>query len=509
MNNSDNNMHAPQSQNKTKSTESHRLHEKIITVSELLSEKDLSIPSYQRPYKWTAQNVMSLFDDIRMHSDKPAYRLGTVVLHNNTEKGVLDIVDGQQRTLTLMLALLAINTYCQNNKESGEVKSIHKVLNELPQKVQTFINRRQFKDDFSLYNLHENYKVISNIISRGDFNLEHIRFLLTRCDVVIFVLDKESEAFQFFDSQNSRGKDLFPHDLLKAFHLREFKTDDDALRIKTVDHWENLDDDRLAKLFSNHLYRIRRWSRGQSAQTFTKDDVAEFKGITLESKTLPPYTRHLAITHHYIDDYNNSVHCKIAGKPTAYPFSIDQTIINGRRFFEMVAHYDALITKYNAINNDQTSDSKQIVTLFDHALNKRASKIINTLDSYNDYQRKRKGDKLTRNIFDNALIYYIDKFGTEELSQAVELLFAWAYNVRLTNYGVGVSTIDNHATKNTGMFMRINEAILPKNVVITSIPSLKISELANNHQPNNGTNKSDSDIYTLFNSLNYIDTSGE
>ena len=502
-------MHAPQSQNKTKSTESHRLHEKIITVSELLSEKDLSIPSYQRPYKWTAQNVMSLFDDIRMHSDKPAYRLGTVVLHNNTEKGVLDIVDGQQRTLTLMLALLAINTYCQNNKESGEVKSIHKVLNELPQKVQTFINRRQFKDDFSLYNLHENYKVISNIISRGDFNLEHIRFLLTRCDVVIFVLDKESEAFQFFDSQNSRGKDLFPHDLLKAFHLREFKTDDDALRIKTVDHWENLDDDRLAKLFSNHLYRIRRWSRGQSAQTFTKDDVAEFKGITLESKTLPPYTRHLAITHHYIDDYNNSVHCKIAGKPTAYPFSIDQTIINGRRFFEMVAHYDALITKYNAINNDQTSDSKQIVTLFDHALNKRASKIINTLDSYNDYQRKRKGDKLTRNIFDNALIYYIDKFGTEELSQAVELLFAWAYNVRLTNYGVGVSTIDNHATKNTGMFMRINEAILPKNVVITSIPSLKISELANNHQPNNGTNKSDSDIYTLFNSLNYIDTSGE
>lgn len=502
-------MHAPQSQNKTKSTESHRLHEKIITVSELLSEKDLSIPSYQRPYKWTAQNVMSLFDDIRMHSDKPAYRLGTVVLHNNTEKGVLDIVDGQQRTLTLMLALLAINTYCQNNKESGEVKSIHKVLNELPQKVQTFINRRQFKDDFSLYNLHENYKVISNIISRGDFNLEHIRFLLTRCDVVIFVLDKESEAFQFFDSQNSRGKDLFPHDLLKAFHLREFKTDDDALRIKTVDHWENLDDDRLAKLFSNHLYRIRRWSRGQSAQTFTKDDVAEFKGITLESKTLPPYTRHLAITHHYIDDYNNSVHCKIAGKPTAYPFSIDQTIINGRRFFEMVAHYDALITKYNAINNDQTSDSKQIVTLFDHALNKRASKIINTLDSYNDYQRKRKGDKLTRNVFDNALIYFIDKFGTEELSQAVELLFAWAYNVRLTNYGVGVSTIDNHATKNTGMFMRINEAILPKNVVITSIPSLKISELANNHQPNNGTNKSDSDIYTLFNSLNYIDTSGE
>ncbi len=496
-------MHASQSQNETKSTESHGLHEKIITVSELLSGPRLSIPDYQRPYKWTAENVVSLFDDIRMHSDKPAYRLGTVVLHNNTEKGVLDIVDGQQRTLTLMLALLAINTYCNNNKASDDAKSIDRVLRDLPQKVQAFINKPQFKDDFSLYNLYENYKVISNIINRGDFTLKHIEFLLTRCDVVIFVLDKESEAFQFFDSQNSRGKDLFPHDLLKAFHLREFKTDDEALRIKTVDYWENLDDDRLDKLFSNHLYRIRRWSRGQSAQTFTKDDVVEFKGITLEAKTLPPYTRRLAITHHYIDDYNNGVHCKIAGSPTAYPFSIDQTIINGRRFFEMVAHYDALITKYKAINNGQASSSEHIVTLFDHALNKRASKIINTLDSYNNYQRRRKGDKLTRNVFDNALIYYIDKFGTEELPQAVELLFAWAYSIRLTSYGVGLTTIDKHATKSTGMFMRINEAILPKNVVITSIPSLKIIELATNQKP-----ESSSDVYTLFDSLNYIDTSG-
>lgn len=497
-------MHASQSQNETKSTESHGLHEKIITVSELLSEPRLSIPDYQRPYKWTAQNVMSLFDDIRMHSDKPAYRLGTVVLHSNKEDSSLDIVDGQQRTLTLMLALLAINTYYNNNKASDDAKSIDRVLRDLPQKVQAFINKPQFKDDFSLYNLYENYKVISNIINRGDFTLQHIQFLLTRCEVVIFVLDKESEAFQFFDSQNSRGKDLYPHDLLKAFHLREFKTGDEALRIKTVDYWENLDDDRLDKLFSNHLYRIRRWSRGQSAQTFTKDDVIEFKGITLESKTLPPYTRHLAITHHYIDDYNNSVHCKIAGSPTAYPFSIDQTIINGRRFFEMVAHYDALITKYKAINNGQASSSEHIVTLFDHALNKRASKIMNTLDSYNDRQRRRKGDKLTRNLFDNALIYYMDKFGTEELSHAVELLFVWAYNVRLTNYGVGLSTVDNRAANNKGMFMRINEAISPKNVVITSIPSIKVSELATNHKP-----ESNSDIYTLFNCLNYIDTSGE
>ena len=40
-------------------------------------------------------------------------------------------------------------------------------------------------------------------------------------EVIVITVDKESEAFQLFDSQNSRGKALYPHDLLKAYHLRE------------------------------------------------------------------------------------------------------------------------------------------------------------------------------------------------------------------------------------------------------------------------------------------------
>jgi hypothetical protein len=40
---------------------------------------------------------------------------------------------------------------------------------------------------------------------------------------VIINVDKVEEAFQLFDSQNTRGKELDPHDLLKAYHLREMK----------------------------------------------------------------------------------------------------------------------------------------------------------------------------------------------------------------------------------------------------------------------------------------------
>lgn len=47
------------------------LENSIIKVSQLVQ---LQIPSYQRPYKWTARNIHQLFQDIQWHSTKQAYR---------------------------------------------------------------------------------------------------------------------------------------------------------------------------------------------------------------------------------------------------------------------------------------------------------------------------------------------------------------------------------------------------------------------------------------------------
>ena len=72
------------------------------------------------------------------------------------------------------------------------------------------------------------------------------------------VIDDVSEAFQFFDSQNARGKDLEPHDLLKAYHLREMnRTSTEQERLDTVREWENMEPGKLSDLFSQYLYRIK------------------------------------------------------------------------------------------------------------------------------------------------------------------------------------------------------------------------------------------------------------
>jgi uncharacterized protein with ParB-like and HNH nuclease domain len=75
---------------------------KVIDIRTFLTNPDLQIPDYQRPYKWTDKHVNQLIDDILCHKDKSAYRLGTVVIHMESKNNATayNIVDGQQRTIT-------------------------------------------------------------------------------------------------------------------------------------------------------------------------------------------------------------------------------------------------------------------------------------------------------------------------------------------------------------------------------------------------------------------------
>ena len=69
-------------------------------------EYELSIPDYQRIYCWEDKNVLKLLDDIKDFSNKK-YHLGSVIFHKKGN-GQHDIVDGQQRLVTLSLLLLQI-----------------------------------------------------------------------------------------------------------------------------------------------------------------------------------------------------------------------------------------------------------------------------------------------------------------------------------------------------------------------------------------------------------------
>jgi len=167
----------------------------VVTIEGLFAQKNgkLKIPPYQRPYKWSQKHVSQLLDDLKHHMEKGVsrYRVGTVVLHKDDkdkDDEALHIVDGQQRTVTLCLILHALKMSKDKNPLMGDALNEHLLQNSISQR-----------------NIQNNYATITQQLPvEGKEKLK--AFILDQCEVVKVVLTDLSEAFQFFDSQNARGK---------------------------------------------------------------------------------------------------------------------------------------------------------------------------------------------------------------------------------------------------------------------------------------------------------------
>ncbi|MDG0973340.1 MAG: DUF262 domain-containing protein [Crocinitomicaceae bacterium] len=454
---------------------------KILSVSEVFTvHKNLVVPEYQRPYKWTEINVQQLIDDILLHNDVPEYRLGTIVLHKTKDKSgneILHVVDGQQRLFTLSLITHALHNEFKNQPYFRRFKHIESNLLE-----------SEIGNQYSRYNLWNNHKLIQRQVK--GFKEETIQFLFDHCKVVWVVIDDVSEAFQFFDSQNARGKDLDPHDLLKAFHLREMANNSEKERLECVADWEEMDQEELTTLFNDYLYKVRNWSKGRSARYFTKSDVHIFKGISLDNPDQYNFIKPYRINHFYTDKYNVDLDRKIDGQKASYPFQIDQIMINGKRFFEFVSYYSKIVDEIRKTHNEDDNFEKSDLLRNLRSSDSKAFKIMKELASYPG--RNRTGDQYVRNIFDCCILYYMDKFGESKLDKAIEKFFIWTYKDRLEKFSVQLATIDNRGMEANGFFRVIREAIDTKDVF---------------HKPLGATASMNAskttEIRNLFNELNY------
>lgn len=448
--------------------DTNNLKKAVVPVAKLLQYRQLRIPVYQRPYKWTPKNVQQLINDIYTFREKSAYRLGTVVIHDDHPH--YDVVDGQQRIVTLQLLVRAIIKHHSDKVRNPELKNLLDILN-------TSMVDFEFSNHLSIANILQNYRVIERAVV--SFNEELIYFLLLKCEMIQFVLCEVSEAFQFFDAQNARGKDLEPHDLLKAFHLREFSNKEEHLKSATVDAWEGMQTPELSRLFADFLFRVRSWSKLNSARFFTKNDTELFKGVNLDTLGSFNYAVPLRIAHHFVNNYNNSFERNIDNAKMEYPFQLDQPVINGRRFFEMVGHYKKVYDSYH-------KDKGKGYGLEDDDVGRR---ILDTLVSYEG--RRRIGDTYVRMIFDCALLYYIDRFGCTDINKAIEKIFIWAYKVRLGYKNVQLASVDNYVLE-SNIFRVIKDAITPDDFQAINIAPIKSIESTHTDQ-----------IESLFKELKY------
>ncbi|WP_337907714.1 DUF262 domain-containing protein [Vibrio cholerae] len=401
----------------------------VQTVGALLEQR-LAIPSYQRPYKWQPKHVNQLIDDVLTHRSKQCYRLGTVVLHKDDKATdeELNIVDGQQRLLTLTLL-------CKLLDQNGEFSAP--------------LLKQEFASDISVNNLEHNAKVIENRIA--GFNAEErkslLHFVLNKCELIEVTLYDLSEAFQFFDSQNARGKALAPHDLLKAYHLREMMdATAQAERLYHVSLWEqgvSPDDEsvNLHIIMGEFLFRLRRWLDGDYGIQFSRHNLEVFKGVNLANADYR-YVQSLLALDFAVEHYNEDLARQWDKQSKPYPFIVDQVIVNGKRFFEYIQHYKSL-------HHTLFESDKALLGDF--------------LQDHTGYKgNSRKGDVYVKNLFMCAVMAYYDKFGDIELQQAARVCFCWSYYLRLHYQKIGMDSVDGYAREPRGLLRLIGKAVHPQ-----------------------------------------------
>ena len=405
-------------------------------VGELLKKGNLRIPSYQRPYKWNRKHIRNLFYDLRDAMGKKEYQIGSVILHENDRH--LDIVDGQQRLISISLFLHLLDDL-ENYKGANQL-----------------LSAAEF-GEISCYHASENYNEWKNLTQLvGENEAKDIcNFLLENCSVSVITMPQErlSEAFQLFDSQNNRGKSLEPHDLLKAYHLRKQDSEDERI----VEKWEQFVEDKelsLKELFDKHLFRMRRWSRGETGLTnkrygsylrFTEDYIDDFKGVDL-NQNFP-----------YLELYRHIENL---------PMSITMPIIDGSKFFEYIESAHETVKNHKDFLNEQLGISNES--------EEEEQNLAYPEGMLNIYNSSKGRYLKCHNIFLNICSLFADRFGKEELSkEIVETLFIWSYYPRVKSKAIYDATVGNYVAggrfrqkEAQKLFQLLSHAVTPNDFMI-------------------------------------------
>lgn len=446
------------------------LRKNITNCEEPIKDVELCMPLYQRPYKWTARNAIQLLDDIvdAMNDNKERYRVGTLILHKSKEKEQYDIVDGQQRVITFSLLLMAL----------GEIDI-------------EFLQQEIYDNTYNKHNIANNYNALFRRVGlkseESDLDIEHNRemkrlkdFIENRCELIVVITTDVSEAFQFFDSQNARGKALYPHDLLKAYHLREMNNTSDEETERIVREWEHISQGDLASFFCDYLYRIKEWVTGNKANALSEQNIHMFKGITRSART--PYAQFYKSAYCYAEMINSSAMPFVSGTRNVNAFQLDTPIIAGKPFFEYTKHY------YSILKDIQNNNKYEGFYINDNI-------IVKTLDRY---FKTGVGNGITRLMFDTSVLLYVDRFCPETyptkeditlFEQFVVYAFIWAYSLRAQYTHLGWLSAQNYIM---GANDKINAFNMYKLIVRQDTPSSLLSALADKLNPLSKNNIKDS-----------------
>lgn len=229
------------------------------------------IPSFQRPYSWSRKEVGQLYEDITeaFLSDEDYFVGNIVIANSNRDLAHPNIIDGQQRLITLWLFAKVLSGLSSNNKlrkmltiesdngdtipkicsnvfESDDNESIMNIVKLDLSKPQQL--KKRIKNDEALMMINAKYAYRCFLEFFNNLNLERqeefITYFLNRVSLLPIELDgatieeATSRALVIFETINNRGLDLSDADILKAklYEMANSVNEDNSFKR----YWEDL-----------------------------------------------------------------------------------------------------------------------------------------------------------------------------------------------------------------------------------------------------------------------------
>lgn len=367
--------------------------EPMLSLPQLL-KKNLQIPKYQRSYSWRSSHVRDLLKDTFGRSTP--YLIGTVILHQKENKGdasQMDIVDGQQRLVTLTI-----------------------LLNELNREMSLPLLLQGEFPVASAKVIRNTCKVIRNFLS-GKTNEEKNQYLKrllaekseTEVCLLFSVLTLQGdnaldEAYTFFDSVNSKGKALTDYDLLKAHHLMFIPPNQETLARSHNDTWQSRDD-KHNQVFSLILRRLRMWAKNLDRDSKQeRPDYNEFCSVVepeYEVEREHMFNRYMQPVafrswRRMGDKVVLSMDYPVLDGEALIPTEVTQTIEGGDPFFLYAKRYHGL---YETLFFEDSEGAARLST---------AVAFVRGIAKHMD-------NLYLQNAFRAVMLLYVDKFGEDRL----------------------------------------------------------------------------------------------
>ncbi len=229
----------------------------IRTINDLL-KCNFFIPSYQRGYRWTEQQVTELLNDINEFSpkeiensnEKTWYCLQPIVVKKKNDT-VWDVIDGQQRLTTMFLILHHLNQGYVENRRKKLFSLKYETRENSADYLQNELNGEIINNtNIDYFFISSAYKTICDWFrTKGEYfdvNTFESKFNFST-KVIWYETSTNDDSIDIFTRINSGKIPLTNAELIKALFLNSsnfVKADSEKVRLKQLEiasEWDRIE----------------------------------------------------------------------------------------------------------------------------------------------------------------------------------------------------------------------------------------------------------------------------